>query len=515
MMTQRPLDPIGNPAVNAPAYPGGSLPKILAGNLLLALFFVGVIAVMLLYALFAALGRLRTLCRGAVSRDSGSRPQGAALLLLAALLSTACGQSAESGPAALAEVRYVEVSPERVTLTRELPGRVSAFKVSEVRPQVGGIILTRLFEEGADVMAGQALYQIDPALYQAAYNNARANLGRAQANEEAARLLAERYTRLVRSNSVSRQERDDALAAYRQLRAEIEACRETLESAAINLGYTRITAPVGGRIGRSSVTEGALVTQNQGQPLATIQQISPVYVDVTQSSTQMLRLKRAFASGALQSGGKSAAKVRLLLEDGSPYLHPGCGAWLEGDLLFSDITVDESTGSVSIRARFDNPEGLLLPGMYVRAILEEGVVEDAVLVPQRSVTRDARNRPQVYVLTPLAPDPDGRSQAQVTRPDSGQDAGRNAGQALGRAAYEVSARTVEIDRDHEGRWLLGSGLARGERLLVDGLQKARPGQTVMGTRLAEPAVIQAAFPVEAGIGADAPDRAAASCTRRR
>ena len=455
------------------------IPGTLAGYTLLLLFFLSVGAAVTIGALVASLQRACAVCCTACSlacrraaaimfRANASRAAGIAVVALAALLATACEQSPGSGPGgsngsggpALAEVRYLDVNAERVTLTRELPGRISAFKVSEVRPQVGGIIQTRLFEEGADVEAGQVLYQIDPALYQAAYNNAKANLGRAEANEEAARLLAERYTSLVRSNSVSRQERDDAVAAYRQLRAEIEACRQTLESAAINLGYTTIIAPVSGRIGRSSVTEGALVTQNQNAALATIQQISPVYVDVTQSSAQMLRLKRALASGALQSGGESAARVRLLLEDGTPYLRPGGDGWLEGNLLFSDISVDESTGSVSIRARFDNPEGLLLPGMYVRAVLVEGVMDAAVLVPQRAVTRDNRNRPQVYVLTP-------------------QD------NPAGKDAYQVTPRAVEIDRDHEGRWLLASGLAPGERLLVDGLQKVRPGQTVTGTALSD------------------------------
>lgn len=386
-----------------------------------------------------------------------SHARAVACLALLILVLPGCQAEAPKAPP-LAEVRFAAVEAQRLTVTRVLPGRISAFKVSEVRPQVGGIIQARLFEEGSDVRAGQPLYQIDPVLYQAAYNNAKANLGRVLAEEETARLLAQRYTRLARTNAVSAQERDDAVAAYNKIKAEIEACRETLESEAINLGYTTITAPVGGRIGRSAVTEGALVTRNQELPMARIQQISPVYVDVTQSNAQLLRLRRALTSGLLTRGGPDSAKVRLYLEDGSAYMRPdasGSPQWVEGELLFSDITVDESTGTVSLRARFENPDGILLPGMYVRAELVEGVLEKAVLVPQKSVTRDARNLPQIFVLTPSA-----EPQAQ----DGG--------------VYTVQARSVTIDRDYGTSWLLGSGLEPGELLVVDGIQKVRPGQTV-------------------------------------
>ncbi|MDR1490845.1 MAG: efflux RND transporter periplasmic adaptor subunit [Desulfovibrio sp.] len=357
-----------------------------------------------------------------------------------------------------ASVRYQTVTVESITLTRELPGRISAFKVSEVRPQVDGIIQTRLFEEGADVLAGQVLYRIDPALYQAAYNKAKADLTRALANEEAARLLMERCVRLVRTGSVSVQERDDAIAAYHQLQAEIEAHRESLASAAISLGYTKVTAPVSGRIGHSFVTEGALVTRNQVQPLAKIQQMSPVYVDIRQPSSQLLKLKLALASGTLKASDSHASGVRLRLEYGTPYKHPASDIWLEGKMLFSDISVDESTGTVILRATFDNPDGLLLPGMYVRATLVEGVLEKAILVPQRCVFRDTRNLPQVFVLQ---------------RVDN-QD-----GSVLS-DTFTVEARTVVIDREHQDRWLLSSGLKPGELLLVDGLQKVRRGQTVYG-----------------------------------
>lgn len=372
--------------------------------------------------------------------------------------------------AQLPEVRYMELHGRTITLTRELPGRVSAFTVSEVRPQVGGLIQARLFTEGSDVTAGQPLYRIDPVLYQAAYNNARANLARVRANENAARLLAERYAMLVKTNAVSRQELDDARAAYEQSKAEIEAYREALETARINLSYTQVTAPVSGRIGRSEVTAGALVTQNQESPLAVVQQISPVYVDVTQSYAQVLKLRRDLASGRLKTGGPDAAKVRLYLEDGSPYTRGGIEAdaaadeqtldWIEGELLFSDITVDQSTGAVSLRARFDNPDGLLLPGMYVRAVLEEGLLENALLIPQRSVTRDAQNRPLAHVLVPC----DG---APGDCPE----------------AYRVQSRVISLERDYRNQWLVGSGLLPGELLLVDGVQKVRNGQAVSAVLL--------------------------------
>jgi membrane fusion protein (multidrug efflux system) len=383
------------------------------------------------------------------------------LALFACLLS---GCREKAGPApSWPEVRYMEVTEEKITLTRELPGRVSAFTSSEVRPQVSGIIQARLFEEGTDVRAGQELYRIDPTLYRTAFKAARANLARSQANEEAARLRAQRYRRLAQTGSAGVQERDDAVAAYDQLKAEIAAHEQALETARVNLGYTRITAPVSGRIGRSFVTEGALVTQNQTTPLAKIQKISPVNVDITQSSAQMLRLRRALASGALKSDESGSAGVRLYLEDGTPYTRSNGQRqddWLEGELMFSGISVSESTGAVSLRARFENPDGLLLPGMYVRAVLVEGML-DAVLIPQKSVTRDAGNAPRVFVLTPAGTGKD-------EMPD----------------IYKVEARTVTIDRDYEHNWIVSSGLKPGERLVVDGLQKVRPGQLVRGIGIA-------------------------------
>lgn len=369
------------------------------------------------------------------------------------------------------EVRYQQIAFEQVVLTRQLPGRVSALLVSEVRPQVSGIIQTRLFEEGAEVVAGQPLYQIDPAIYQATYNNAKANLVRVIANEEAARLLAERSTRLSKIKAVSIQERDDAVAAYNQIKAEIVAARESVETAAINLGYTLVKAPVGGRIGRSFVTPGALVTENQRDPLATIQQISPVYVDVTQSSVELLQLRRALAAGHLHSNGQNALKVRLIHGDGT--FHARLSTQkdtpmepIEGDLLFSDITVEQSTDSVLLRAKFENPDGTLLPGMYVRAEIIEGVREQAIVVPQKSVVRDVRGQTIVYVLS-------------KTPPDQGKDV--KTLQAIGENDFYVTTRQVAIDRNIGHKWLLSSGLEPGELLLVDGVQFAVPGHLVSGT----------------------------------
>jgi membrane fusion protein (multidrug efflux system) len=369
----------------------------------------------------------------------------------------------------------MRLSTETVTLTRELPGRVSAFTISEVRPQVTGIIKERLFEEGADVIAGQVLYQIDPALYEAAYNSAKAELARVQADENAARLLAQRSAHLVKTGAAGKQDYDDALAAYNRIRAHIEAAGEALETAGINLGYTMIAAPVSGRIERSFVTPGALVTQNQTSPLATIQQISSVYVDVSQPSTELLRLRRNIALGRLRDGRENSGKVKLYLEDGTPYTRFPVKAgektgWIEGEFLFSGITVETSTGVINIRAKFDNPEGILLPGMYVKAEIEEGILDNALLVPQKSVTRDLRNLPQVFVLT--------------KQPEAGKSAG-NA--ALGDQEYDSAARSVTIERDYETKWLITEGLAPGELIAVDGLLHVRPGMVVSGKEVANAA----------------------------
>ena len=364
---------------------------------------------------------------------------------------------------------YETIQPRKVTLTTELPGRVSAFMVAEVRPQVSGIITERLFTEGSDVTAGQVLYQIDPAIYEAALGNAKAALARAEANEHAARLLAERYNRLVKTNAISKQERDDAEAAYGQALADIEAARQAVETANINLGYTKITAPVSGRISRSMVTPGALATQHQAEALATIQQLDKVYVDVTYSSSELLNLRLALAQGALKTGSPESARAKLRLENGTMYARlPDASEGnqnpqeIEGDLLFSEVTIEQSTGVVAIRALFDNPDKILLPGMYVRAVVEEGTREDGILVPQKAVMRDTRGRSYVYVLTREAP-----KNAETTS-------------TLAADNFYVAMRHVQIDRHYNNKWLLSAGLEPGDRVLVQGLQKVRSGQIVTG-----------------------------------
>jgi membrane fusion protein (multidrug efflux system) len=396
-------------------------------------------------------------------------------IVCASLLLAACGS--EKAPENIPTVTFMQVSPKSVTLTSELPGRTSAYTVAEVRPQVNGIILERLFVEGSDVKQGDVLYRIDPALYKAAYDNARATLMKVEANAVAAKLLAERYRQVVRVNAVSKQEYDNAVAAYGQAQAEVAAAKAALDTAAINLEYTRVTAPVSGRIGRSAVTSGALVTQNQPNALATVQRLDPMYVDVTQSSTEMLRLKKALSSGELKSSGEGALKATLILEDGAPYQQrvprkdPVSGQEMKdeagnpvfvlepvvGSLKFSEVTVEQSTGAVTIRAVFPNPDGLLLPGMYVRTILEEGVNDRAVLLPQKTVIRDSRGRPVVQILTKNA----------TIRDQEG--------------VYNAVPRILEIDRSIGNDWLVTGGLKEGDRVVLEGLQKIRAGQAVKGT----------------------------------
>ena len=355
-------------------------------------------------------------------------------------------------------VHYSLVSGERVTLTNDLPGRVSALVVSEVRPQVDGIILERLFEEGADVVKGQVLYQIDPAIYQAEYNTAKATLAEVEANVTALALLEKRYRGLVKSNAISQQDLDNAVSEHSQARARVARAKAALESAAINLAYTQIKAPVSGRISASSVTSGALVTANQPEALAVIQQTHRVYVDFTQPSADTIRLRRAMAQGKMAPNG-GPAKVRLTLEDGSPYTavsdnhESGKPEWVQGDLLFSDISVGRTTGSVSLRAVFNNPDGLLLPGMYVRTTIEEGAISDAVLIPQSSVLSGASGEHFVFILQ---------------KSDSGED------------FFQVERRDITIDRAFGNRWIVKSGLIAGDLLVVEGLQKAVLGELVKG-----------------------------------
>lgn len=333
------------------------------------------------------------------------------------------------------EVGVVTLAPEPVAISTVLPGRISAHLVAEVRPQVGGILQKRFFEEGSDVKAGEVLYQIDPARYQAAYDNAKAALAKAEASAVPAKIKAARTEKLFRDNAIAQQDNDEAQAASRNAEAEIAACQAALESARIDLLYTKVTAPISGRIGKSAFTVGALVTANQAQPLSTIQQIDPLYVDLTQPSREFLRLKQEFASGRLKKSAQGKPLVKLLFEDGKPYPHPG-------ELQFSDITVDQSTGVITLRVTYPNPEHELLPGMYVRAVLEEGVEDNVLLVPQQAVTRDPKGQATAMVLT---------------------------GDNL------VEQRILELGRAIDDKWIVVSGLASGERVIVDGLQKVRPG----------------------------------------
>ena len=341
-------------------------------------------------------------------------------------------------PPARPEVAVVTVHPQKVELTTELPGRTSAFRIAEIRPQVNGLIQKRLFTEGSDVTAGQVLYQIDPAALRAAFNNARAALDRAQANLPAIQLRAERLQELLADKAVSQQDCDDAAAALEQAKADVEYWKAAVETARINLGYTTITAPISGRIGRSHVTEGAIVTAYQPVALATIQQLDPIYVDVPQSTTELLRLERRLEQGRLDEKGKNHGKVLIILEDGTIYP-------LQGTFQFRDVSVDPTTGSVMLRVVVPNPSAVLLPGMFVRAVVQEGVNDQAILIPQQAVSRDLKGNPLV-----LSVDADNK----------------------------VQQRTVTIDRAIGDRWLVLSGLAPGDRVIVEGVQKVRPGASV-------------------------------------
>lgn len=373
------------------------------------------------------------------------------------LLVAGCDKKAAAPPAqgAPPEVGVITIQPGRVVLTTELPGRIAPHLIAEVRPQVGGIIQKRLFAEGAEVKAGQVLYQVDPAVFQAAFASARAAQSRAEANLAPARLRAERFAELVKIKAVSQQDYDDAHAALLQAEAEVESARAALDAARINLDYTSVKAPISGRIGRSTVTTGALVKASQDAVLATIQQLDPVYVDVTQSTADLLRLKQNLASGLLKKGGESQARVSLLLEDGTAYPQ-------SGTLKFSEVTVDQSTGSVTMRCLFPNPEQLLLPGMFVRAVLEEGANEQAILVPQRGVTRNPAGNSIVYVVG---------------------------------ADEKVEVRVIKAVRTVGDNWLVEDGLKAGDRVILEGIQRARPGTVVKAVPFGTPpAAPQAAAP---------------------
>ena len=359
------------------------------------------------------------------------------LLGASGLLASGCAKHAAPAPLKPA-VTVVDLHARPVSLTTELPGRVSAYRIAEVRPQVNGVILKRLFKEGDLVAAGQQLYQIDPAAYEATLASARASLAHARASVTAAKLTAERYQALSEAHAVSRQDYDNAVATLLQDQADVASGEAAVHAAEINLAYTKVYSPISGRTGRSSVTEGALVTANQATTLLTVTQLDPVYVDLTQPSTTMVRLKRELAAGQIRRVDRDQAPAQLLLEDGSHYER-------SGTLEFSEVTVDQGTGSVTLRAIFPNPEDVLLPGMFVRATIEEGVREGAILAPQQGITHA----------------PNGSATALVVGADD-----------------KVEKRSVELDRAIGDRWVVTKGLAAGDRLIVGGLQSVKPGVQV-------------------------------------
>lgn len=339
------------------------------------------------------------------------------------------------------EVGVFTVKPEALAITTELPGRTAAYQVAEVRPQVGGLIQKRLFTEGADVKAGSPLYQIDPATYQAAYNSAKAALSKAKANQAASQPKVARYKELVAIEGVSKQDYDDAVAANEQAKAEVEAAQAALDTARINLDYTKVASPISGRISRSAVTPGALVTASQANALTTVQQLDPMYVDVTQSSEELLRLKRELESGTLKKSG-GQPRVTLKLADGSSYAQ-------EGRLQFADASVDPGTGNVTLRALFPNPKHELLPGMFVRAVLDNGTDQQAIAVPQQGVTRNPKGEATALVL----------NQKGV-----------------------VEERVLRTGGTLGDKWLVKAGLAAGDQVIIEGVQKVRPGAPAVAAK---------------------------------
>jgi membrane fusion protein (multidrug efflux system) len=389
------------------------------------------------------------------------RTAGAVAVVSALAVMAGCSKSASEAPhqQQVAEVGVFKVAQAPLQITTELPGRTAAYQVAEVRPQVSGLIQKRLFVEGADVKAGMPLYQIDPATYQASYNSAKAALSKAKANLLTAAPKVQRYKELVAIEGVSKQDYDDAVAAHEQAKADVESAAAALEQAKINVGYTHVDAPISGRIGRSSVTPGALVTASQTNALTTVQQLDPIYVDVTQTSEDMLRLKREVESGGLKKDG-SQAKVTLVLSDGTKYA-------IAGKLQFSDVTVDPGTGNVTLRALFPNPKHDLLPGMFVRAVIESGVDENAIAVPQQGVTRNAKGEATALVLNKEG---------------------------------KVEQRTLVTGGTLGDKWLVKSGLNDGDLLIVEGLQKVKPGAPA---NAAKPAAAPAAVAVGGAVPANA------------
>ena len=365
-----------------------------------------------------------------------------ALSLAVVLVLSACGggepEAPQGGPG---QVTVATLKPGQVSLTRELPGRINAFLVAEVRPQVSGIVGKRLFTEGGLVTAGQPLYQLDDASYRAEANSARAQLARAEATANAARLSARRITELAKVDAVSQQDLENAVAAQKQAEADVGAAKAALDAANVTLGYARITAPISGRIGKSSVTQGALVSAGQAEPLATVQQLDPIYVDLTQSASELLQMRRELAHGRLQDN--QSLPVTILLDDGSEFEH-------KGTLQFSEVSVDPATGSYALRVQVANPDQVLMPGMYVRARVGSGVRDNALLVPMQGIARDAK----------------GDTTAMVVGKED-----------------KVEVRPVKVSRAVGSAWLVEDGLKAGDKVIVEGLQKIQPGMPVQATEM--------------------------------
>jgi len=362
-----------------------------------------------------------------------------AAVLFAALALSGCSKKTPA-PAVSAPVEagVVTIAARPLTLTRELPGRTSAYRIAEVRARVSGIVLKQLFIEGRDVKEGQSLYQIDPAPYQAALDSAKASLARAQASATSARLQEERFKHLLAENAISQQDYDNALAAFNAADADVAAGQAAVQTAAINLGYTNVTSPISGRIGLSSVTEGAYVQAGAATLLATVQQLDPLYVALTQSSTEVFNLRRALAAGRLEASATDNAKVNLILDDGSAYSE-------EGAIQFSDITVDPTSNSITLRALFPNPKTELFPGLFVRARIAEGTAPAAILAPQPGVGRNQRGDATALVVG---------------------------------AESKAELRILKIDRAVGNQWLVSDGLKPGDQLIVQNLQRIRPGSVV-------------------------------------
>jgi membrane fusion protein (multidrug efflux system) len=367
-----------------------------------------------------------------------------------------CSKPAAPAPGT-PEAGYVVIRAQAQPLTTELPGRTSPTAISEVRPQVSGIIQARQFVEGANVRKGQLLYRIDPAPYRAAVNQAKAQLANAEANLGTVKLKAERYADLVKIKAVSQQDYDDAQAVYHQAEATVQQAKAALETAQINLGYTDIAAPISGRIGLSALTQGALVTAGQATALTSIQTLDPIYVDVTQSSADLLRLERDVRAGLARKDGPLTAKVRLTLEDGSAYP-------LEGRLQFTDVTVDPSSGTVTLRVEFPNPQGVLLPGMFVRAVITQAVAPNAILVPQQGVTRTPKGEATVMLVG---------------------------------AGDKAEVRSVELGQAVGPNWLVTKGLQPGDRVITEGLQKIQPDTAVRPVPAGSPPQSPASRPPKA------------------